>query len=165
MNLDSIKSLIRQKVEDKMKNLGVNKYSEFRLLNRVPELIPILEDLLTEKFNYFVKDIEWVAPKPPEYRVLLENGQYFYLADYGRSWVATVEGKRYYLLNLGESQMAVEAVARILRYGEPINPEDVGPVEGASGGSMEAAIDQEPAAPEAPETEETPVGEIPSDLL
>ena len=162
MNLGSIKSLIRQKVEDKMKNLGVNKYSEFRLLNRVPELIPILEDLLTNKFNYFVKDVEWVAPKPPEYRVLLQNGQYFYLADYGRSWVATVEGKRYYLLNLGESQMAVEAVARILRYGEPVNPEDVGPLENTAGTDMEAALDQEP---EAPETEETPVGEIPSDLL
>jgi hypothetical protein len=33
---------------------------------------------------------------------------------------------------------------------------------GATGGSMESALDQEP---ETPETEETPVGQIPSDLL
>jgi hypothetical protein len=162
MNLDQVKTLIRDKVGIKMKELEVNKYSEFKLLNKVPELIPILEDLMSDKFHLFVKDVEWVAPKPPEYRVVLENGQYFYLADLGRSWVATVEGKRYYLLNLGEEQMAIESISRILRYGQPINPEDIESLGGSTGGNMEAALDQEP---EAPETEETPVGEIPSDLL
>lgn len=162
MNLDQVKTLIRDKVGVKMKELEVNKYSEFKLLNKVPELIPILEDLMSDKFNLFVKDVEWVSPKPPEYRVVLENGQYFYLADLGRSWVATVEGKRYYLLNLGEEQMAIEAISRILRYGQPINPEDIESLGGSAGGNMEAALDQEP---ETPETEKTPVGEIPSDLL
>lgn len=165
MELNQIKSLIRDKVQSKMKDLAVNKYSEFKLLNKVPELIPILEDLMSDKFNLFVKDVEWVSPKPPEYRVVLENGQYFYLTDLGRSWVATVEGKRYYLLNLGEEQMAIEGISRILRYGQPINPDDMESLGGSTGGSMEAALDQEPATPETPETEETPVGEIPSDLL
>lgn len=159
MDLNSVKTLIRAKVEDKMKTLGVNKYSEFKLLNKVPELIPILEDLMTDKFNYFVKDVEWVAPKPPEYRVVLENGQYFYLADFGRSWIATVEGKRYYLLNLGEEQMAVEAIGRILRYGEPVNPEDVTPSGGLTGGGMESELDK---GPESLATPEEPAEEIPS---
>lgn len=156
MDIEQIKSLIRNKIEDKMKNLGVNKYSEFKLLNKVPELIPILEDLMSDKFNLFVKDIEWVSPKPPEYRVLLENGQYFYLADFGRSWVATVEGKRYYLLNLNEQEMAVESIGRILRYGEPINPDDMESLGGSTGGSMESAIEAEP---ETPPAEETPAAE------
>lgn len=151
MNIEQVKSLIRNKVKDKMKNLGVNKYSEFKLLNKVPELIPILEDLMSDKFNLFVKDIEWVSPKPPEYRVLLENGQYFYLADFGRSWVATVQGKRYYLLNLNEEEMAIEAIGRILRYGEPINPEDM---ESLGGSSMETAVEAEPETPPAEETPE-----------
>lgn len=155
MDLNSVKTLIRSKVENKMKTLGVNKYSEFKLLNKVPELIPILEDLMTDKFNYFIKDVEWVSPKPPEYRIVLENGQYFYLADFGRSWIATVEGKRYYLLNLGEEQMATEAIGRILRYGEPVNPEDVTPLGGSAGGSMEAELDKGPESLATPE-EETP---------
>ena len=36
-----------------------------------------------------------------------------------RSWIAQVEGKKYYLLNLPEEQRAVEGIARILRYGAP----------------------------------------------
>ena len=36
-----------------------------------------------------------------------------------RSWIAQVEGKKYYLLNLPEEQKAAEAIARILRYGAP----------------------------------------------
>jgi hypothetical protein len=35
----------------------------------------------------------------------------------GRSWIAQIEGKKYYLLNLPEEERAVEAIARILRYG------------------------------------------------
>ena len=37
----------------------------------------------------------------------------------GRSWIAQIEGKKYYLLNLPEEERAVEAIARILRYGAP----------------------------------------------
>ena len=34
-----------------------------------------------------------------------------------RSWIAQVEGKKYYLLNLPEEERAAEAISRILRYG------------------------------------------------
>ena len=37
----------------------------------------------------------------------------------GRSWIAQIEGKKYYLLNLPEEERAVEAIARLLRYGTP----------------------------------------------
>jgi hypothetical protein len=61
-----------------------------------------------------------VSPKPASFRVILENDQSFYLTDLVRSWVAEVEGKKYYLLNLAESERAAIAVSRILRYGKPV---------------------------------------------
>jgi hypothetical protein len=47
----------------------------------------------------------------------LKNNQSFYLIYGKRSWIAQVEGKKYYLLNLPEEQRAAEAISRILRYG------------------------------------------------
>jgi hypothetical protein len=35
-----------------------------------------------------------------------------------RSWIAQVEGKKYYLLNLPEEENCAQAIARILRFGE-----------------------------------------------
>ena len=55
----------------------------------------------------------------------------------GRSWIAQIEGKKYYLLNLPEEERAVEAIARILRYGAPGSGED----EAAAGVSAGADTD------------------------
>lgn len=118
MNTNQLKNIIRATVVAKFQKLGVNKFQEYKVLNEVPELVPILVDLMTEEFSKFVKDIEYVAPKPPTFRVVLENDQYFYLTDLKRSWVAEIEGKRYYLLNLSEEERAIVAISRILRYGK-----------------------------------------------
>lgn len=118
MNTDQLKNVIRATVIAKFQKLGVNKFQEYKILNEVPDLVPILVDLMTTEFSKFVKDIEYVAPKPPTFRVVLENDQYFYLINMKRSWVAEVEGKRYYLLNLSEEERAVIAISRILRYGK-----------------------------------------------
>ena len=45
------------------------------------------------------------------------NGQNFLLTFGSRSWIAQVEGKKYYLLNLDEEEFAAQAIARILQYG------------------------------------------------
>ena len=50
----------------------------------------------------------------------------------GRSWIAQVEGKKYYLLNLPEEERAVEAIARILRYGVPGSDEEAAGVSAGS---------------------------------
>tara|TARA_R110000868_G_scaffold3601_1_gene22683 strand:+ start:926 stop:1459 length:534 start_codon:yes stop_codon:yes gene_type:complete len=156
MNRHQLRSLIKKTIVGKLQRQGINKYKEYKVLNHVPDLISILTDLLSPQFNLFVRDIEWVAPKPPTFRVVLENDQKFYLIDYGRSWMAEVEGKQYYLLNLGEEEMAMSAIARILRYGKPINAdmgEELGGGRSASGGgstggggggggSMEAALNE-----------------------
>ena len=165
LNKHQLRSLIKKTIVGKLQRQGINKYKEYKVLNHIPDLISILTDLMSSKFDLFVKDIEWVSPKPPTFRIVLENDQYFYLLDLTRSWVAEVQGKKYYLLNLGEEEMAVSAISRLLRYGKPVNP-DMGFSETASsggGGGMEAQLDQAPEGGEA-ETEEKPEG-IPDELL
>jgi hypothetical protein len=68
--------------------------------------------------------------------------------------MAEVEGKKYYLLNLGEEEMAMSAIARILRYGKAVNADmdaefggggstgGGGATGGGGGGSMEAALNE-----------------------
>ena len=124
MNKNQLRKLIRSTVVNRFKRQATNKYQEYKILNKVPELIPILGDLMSEDFSKFVKDIDYVAPKPPSFRIVLENDHFFYLSDLGRSWVAEVEGKKYYLLNLSEEERATAAVARILRYAKPTASEE-----------------------------------------
>jgi hypothetical protein len=72
---------------------------------------------MTEDFKVFVESIDWVAPKPTTFRINLKNGQSFYLVYTTKSWIAQVEGKKYYLLNINELQNGTNAISRILRYG------------------------------------------------
>ena len=90
---------------------------EFDELTKFPELKTVIVDLLTSDFDSFLSSIDWVAPKPTTFRINLKNGEEFYLTYSKRSFIAQVEGKKYYLLNLPEEQRAVQAIARILRYG------------------------------------------------
>ena len=90
---------------------------EYDELTKFPELKAVIVDLLTSDFDSFLASIDWVAPRPTTFRINLKNGQEFYLIYNSRSWIAQVEGKKYYLLNLPEEERAAEAIARILRYG------------------------------------------------
>lgn len=114
---------------------------KFPVLGKFPELKKVIINLLTQQYEIFLTDIQWVAPRPTTFRVVLGNGETFNLMYTERSWIAKVEGKRYYLLNLSEEESAAESIARILSYGlkeesqtpdelsgeEPaeINPEDI----------------------------------------
>ena len=90
---------------------------EYDELTKFPELKAIIVDLLTSDFDSFLASIDWVAPKPTTFRINLKNDQEFYLIYSRNSWIAQVEGKKYYLLNLPEEERATLAIARILRYG------------------------------------------------
>ena len=76
-------------------------------LTKFPELKDVIVDLLTHEFDSFLEDIQWVAPKPTTFRIILLNGQSFLLTYSPRSWIAQVEGKKYYLLNLDEEEYAL----------------------------------------------------------
>lgn len=90
---------------------------KFPVLEKFPTLKEVIIDLLTDQYELFITDIQWVAPKPTTFRVILGNGEPFMLTYSPRSWVAQIEGKKYYLLNLSEEEAATEAIARILAYG------------------------------------------------
>jgi hypothetical protein len=131
-----LEKMIRTAIVTKLKQLGVNKFKEFKVINEVPELTVPLTDLLSSDFPQFVKDIEWVSPKPRSFRVILENEQSFYLTDLTRSWVAEIEGKKYYLLNLAESERAATAISRVLRYAKPTEMEGGAGASADSGGGF-----------------------------
>ena len=121
----------RQKVE--------SKAVEYDELTKFPELKEVIVDLLTSDFDSFLASIDWVAPRPTTFRINLKNGEDFYLIYNKRSWVAQVEGKKYYLLNLPEEERATEAIARILRYGAKDEEVESVDVEGAEDISMDAS--------------------------
>lgn len=99
-------------------------FAEYDELTKFPELKEIIVTLLTSDFDPFVAGIDWVAPRPTTFRINLRNDQEFYLIYSPRSWIAQVEGKKYYLLNLSDEERACEAIARILRYGSPESETD-----------------------------------------
>jgi hypothetical protein len=112
---DRIKLLVKQVYKDKTKtDDAALAYDE---LVKFPELKAVIVNLLTTDFDKFLESVDWVAPRPSTFRVNLLNGENFVLFYDPRSWIAQVEGKKYYLLNLDEEEMASKAIARILTYG------------------------------------------------
>jgi hypothetical protein len=90
---------------------------KFPVLVKFPKLKEVIVNLLTDQYEIFMTNIEWVAPKPTTFRIVLGNNENFLLIYTERSWIAQVEGKNYYLLNLGEEEQATQAIARMLAYG------------------------------------------------
>ena len=126
-------------------------------LTKFPELKKVLVDLLTPEYDSFLASIDWVAPRPTTFRINLKNGQSFFLMYGKRSWIAQIEGKKYYLLNLPEEERAAEAIARILRYGVKEEESEDGAAEdsfGTGGGEeVEVAVDDTGETPTEDTTE------------
>jgi len=132
------KSELKEKIRSIIKQvLGKNKPVDFDMpgfskisldvdtlpiLVRFPELKNVIVDLLTDSFNLFVDDVLWMAPKPTTFRIDLKNGQKFYLIFTDRSWIAKIEGKEYYLLNIDELEKATISLSRLLLYSAPEQP-------------------------------------------
>ena len=151
--------MTREELISRIKQLVPNVYNgrikaeetaiEYDELTKFPELKQVIIDLMTNEFSKFLSSIDWVAPRPTTFRINLKNGQDFFLIYGKRSWIAQIEGKKYYLLNLPEEERAAEAISRILRYGVKAEPEN--PLEDTT------------TPEEAPPTEETPPTETPEE--
>jgi len=129
----------------------------FPVLAKFPILKKVIINLLTDQYESFISDIQWVAPRPTTFKIILANGQPFYLIYTERSWIAQVEGKKYYLLNLNEEERATESIARILRYGNKTEPEKTEVGEIPTGG--ETPPDETVPETPAPGGEITPPAE------
>jgi hypothetical protein len=144
--------MTREELTAKIKALAPTAYSavkkaevtavEYDELTKFPELKTVIVDLLGHDYAKFLDAIDWVAPKPTTFRINLLNGQSFYLIYTERSWIAEVEGKKYYLLNLNEEQRAIEKIARVLRYGAQAEDLDTADVDGAEDISVDTETEE-----------------------
>lgn len=158
MTADELKARIRAIAPTvvKSKKKSDEAAVEYDELTKFPELKKVIVDLLTDDFDNFLASIDWVAPKPTTFRINLKNDQEFYLIYSKNSWIAQIEGKKYYLLNLPEEERATKAIARILRYGP--KPEPGEGLEDELGLDMGAETPVEaPIEPEAGEDELPPL--------
>ena len=134
----------------------------FPVLAKFPKLKEVIMDLLTDQYGDFISDIWWVAPRPTTFKIILANEQYFYLIYTERSWIAQVEGKKFYLANLNEEERAADSIARILRYGGGAEPDKDAPT-GEVPTDGEAPADE--TVPETPTEETPPAEETPEETL
>jgi len=139
------KSELRDKIKVLVKTVYKDRASieqaavEYDELTKFPELKDVIVSLLGPQFDAFVASIDWVAPKPTTFRINLKNNENFYLVYTPRTFIAEIEGKKYYLLNLNEQENAEKAISRILRYGAPDIGESQDAAEfdtGSSGGNF-----------------------------
>ena len=116
--------LLEQEVEDFIQTQA-EKIVSFEddpmayILNKYPSLNDTLTDLMTKHFGDYVMGIYVMAPKPTTFKILLHNGQFFYLTYAKESYIAKIQGKKYYLLDLGAEEYAIKAIADLLTMGKP----------------------------------------------
>lgn len=118
------------------------------ILKKYPSLTATLQMLMSKNFKDYVTGIYILAPKPTTFKIVLHNGQEFTLAFMGKAYEAKVEGKRYFLLTIGEKERATIAISRLLETGSPIKvegpeSEETSKPEGGEG-TPEAAPESEP---------------------
>lgn len=153
MDPNQLKNRIRVLAKQVYSNRRITSQEavQYDELTKFPELKKILVDLLTEDFDFFLSTIDWVAPRPTTFRINLKNDQNFYLIYGERSWIAQIEGKKYYLKNLPEEEKAAKAIANMLRYG--IRSDDEGSDD----------FNETPPTDDIPPAEESPTEEIPAE--
>lgn len=160
--VNKIKSLVKDITDNKSdapEKGDILPISRFDQILHHPELNTVLTNLMTGDFEQFLKNIYWVAPKPTTFKIILINGQHFFLMYDQKSWRCKVEGKKYYLKELRDQELASEAISRILYYGEISDKK--GSKKGGEEGNQEAPQGAE-ETPKTPE-EEKPEGETPEE--
>jgi len=150
------------------------------LIYRFPGLRKSIEELMSPSFGRFITAVDLVAPKPTTFKVTLING-YDYNITYLKkdTYQAKIAGKKYYLLNLGESERASQAITDLLdlspsiKEGEEAAPAAPPAETGGGGGSTPSVSPEETAkgaelaadlsaAEELPAPEEAPAEETPA---
>ena len=126
--IEKIRTLAKQVYADKTDQPEIAK-SKFPMVDEFPPLKSIMDDLFDFQYEPFVNDIQWVAPRPTTFRVMLVNGANFYLIYQGEDgdkklFTAQVAGKNYWLESLAEEQQASDAIARLLRFNYASVPKD-----------------------------------------
>ena len=105
------------------------------IIRKYHGLTRTLVDLMSSDFKQYLTAIFVVAPKPTTFKIVLHNGQFFFITYMGKGFYeANISGKRYYMNNIGTKERAMQAIARLLKFGSPLKTK--GP-EGAEQGTRE----------------------------
>ena len=101
------------------------------MLAKFPTLKKAIIKLQTDQFKEFVDSIDWISPRPSEFRINLMNGQEYILKWTGTGFEANIQGKRYYIEKVDEYQQALDRLALLYREGPMKGAGEEGEGEGA----------------------------------
>lgn len=110
-----------------------------QMLEKFPTLKAALIKLQTEDFKEFVEKIDWISPRPTEFRINLTNGQDYILKWTGKGFEAQIMGKRYFIDKIDDYQQALDKLAILYKEGpmgepeEPVEPADTDTGGGGGG--------------------------------
>lgn len=96
------------------------------LLGRFPTLKKTIENLFTKQYDDFISAVDWVAPKPSTFRIVLKNDQAFYLKWMGTQFQAQIEGKRYMMGRVDEFQQALDKLTELLKQSQAVEKDAAG---------------------------------------
>ena len=116
-----LRQLIKEEIED-FKNSQLLTFESDPLeyiLQKYSSLDATMTDLLTPHYRDYISGVFVTAPKPTTFKILLHNGQEFYMIYGPRAYMVKVAGKKYNLINLNEEEFAIKAIAQLLELGMP----------------------------------------------
>lgn len=116
--------------EQKEETLTFEKDPLEYIIQRYPSLDATLIDLMTETYKDYLTGIYVMSPKPTTFKILLHNGQSFYLIYTPKAYIAKVAGKQYNLMTLKDEEYAIKSISRLLMMGIPPSAQGPGEEEG-----------------------------------
>jgi hypothetical protein len=106
-----------------------------QILSKFPTLQAAIIKLQTEDFKEFVDSIDWISPRPTEFRINLKNGQDYILKWTGTGFEAQIMGKRFYIDKINDYQQALDKLAVLYKEGPMTGAGEGEPADVDSGGS------------------------------
>ena len=106
-----------------------------QILSKFPTLQAAIIKLQTEDFKEFVDSIDWISPRPTEFRINLKNGQDYILKWTGTGFEAQIMGKRFYIDKINDYQQALDKLAILYKEGPMTGAGEGEPADVDSGGS------------------------------
>ena len=106
-----------------------------QILAKFPTLKAAIIKLQTEDFKEFVDSIDWISPRPTEFRINLKNGQDYIMKWTGTGFEAQIMGKRFYIDKINDYQQALDKLAILYKEGPMTGAGEGEPADVDSGGS------------------------------
>ena len=106
-----------------------------QILSKFPTLKAAIIKLQTEDFKEFVDSIDWISPRPTEFRINLKNGQDYIMKWTGTGFEAQIMGKRFYIDKINDYQQALDKLAILYKEGPMSGAGEGEPADVDSGGS------------------------------